>query len=194
MKEPPTGDPQSVAVDLRAVCGIDWIRLTFEGDASDPLFAPPAAGHPHGGTTARPVRSSYPLEFVVEVSPERAEWTSVYHTIAGTGGVVNIQPAHPVRGRWVRLTSLRRSSSHPLGLNGFEVYGSAGDGRPAGALLGALPGRVGLPGPVDALAGRGGPAGPGDALAGRRGPTGSVDALAGRRGPTGPVAIRAVRP
>ncbi|GGW93369.1 hypothetical protein GCM10010297_13620 [Streptomyces malachitofuscus] len=148
MKEPRTDDPQWISVDLEAVCGIDWIRLTFEGDASDPLFTPPATGDPYSGTTAKQIRSSYPLEFVVEASTDHSEWKSVYRTIAGTGGVVNIQPVHPVRGRWVRMTSLRRSSSHPLGLSGFEVYGTAGDGRPAGAFLGALADRGGLPVPA----------------------------------------------
>ena len=62
----------------------------------------------------------------------------VYRTTAGTGGVVNVQPARPVEGRWVRLTSLRRSSPHRIGLSGFEVYGTAGDGRPAVAVLGPL--------------------------------------------------------
>lgn len=138
MREQGTSDPQWVAVDLRAVCGIDWIRLAFECDAGDPLYTPPAGGNRFDGAAAGEIRSSYPLEFVVETSTDHAVWRSVYRTTAGTGGVVNIQPARPVRGRWVRMTSLRRSSSHPLGLSGFDVYGTPG------ALAG--PGR--LPGPA----------------------------------------------
>ncbi|MEV7790033.1 discoidin domain-containing protein [Streptomyces sp. NPDC088106] len=137
-REQGTSDPQWFSVDLRAVCGIDWVRLVFEGDAGEPLYTPPARGNPYGGTTVREIRSSYPLEFVVETSTDRAEWRRVYRTTAGTGGVVNVQPARPVEGRWVRLTSLRRSSPHRIGLSGFEVYGTAGDGRPAVAVLGPL--------------------------------------------------------
>ncbi|MBT3155035.1 hypothetical protein HTV45_29895 [Streptomyces sp. CHD11] len=138
MKEQGTSDPQAFSVDLRAVCGIDWVRLVFEGDAGDPLYIPPPRGNPDGGATVREVRSSHPLEFVVEASTDRARWRSVYRTTAGTGGVVNIQPTRPVRGRWVRMMSLRRSSPHPLGLSAFEVYGTSGDGRPAVAVLGPL--------------------------------------------------------
>lgn len=143
MRDQGTDRPQWISVDLHAVCRIGWIRLTFEGDASEPLFAPHATGHPRCGTTAREIRSSYPLEFVVEASTDHCSWTSVYRTAAGTGGVVNIQLVRPVEGRWVRMTSLRRSSSHPLGLSGFEVYRTAGERRPAGAVLGALPDRGG---------------------------------------------------
>ncbi|KES08190.1 hypothetical protein BU52_03970 [Streptomyces toyocaensis] len=148
MRDQGTGRPQWVSVDLHAVRRISWIRLTFEGDASEPLFAPSAGDTPDSGAAAERIRWSHPLEFVVETSTDHCAWTSVYRTAAGTGGVVNIQPLRPVEGRWVRMTSLRRSSSHPLGLSGFEVYGAAGDSRPAGAVLGALLDRGGLRGPA----------------------------------------------
>ncbi|MGW0829060.1 discoidin domain-containing protein [Streptomyces prunicolor] len=125
------GDPQWIAIDLQAVCAVTSIRLTFEADASDPVFTPPTTGNPADGTTGKEIQSSYSVEYVVETSTDHTSWTSAYRTTAGSGGVVTIQPPRPVTARWVRLTSLRRSNPNPLGLNGFEVYGTAGGHRPS---------------------------------------------------------------
>ncbi|MFF9154722.1 discoidin domain-containing protein [Streptomyces sp. NPDC014846] len=125
------GDPQWIAVDLQAVCEVTHVRLTFEADASTPVYTPPTSGNVHSGTTGKEVQSSYSTSFVVETSTDDTSWTTAYRTTAGTGGVVNIQLPRPVRARWVRLTSQKRSSPLPLGLNGFEVYGTAEDHRPS---------------------------------------------------------------
>jgi hypothetical protein len=124
------GDPQWISVDLQAVCTITSVRVTFEAAAGDPVFIPAATGNWSDGTTGREILSSYATEFVVETSRDRASWTSVYRTTAGTGGVVDIAVDQPVAARWVRLTAQRRSTSNPLGLNGFEVYGIAPGHRP----------------------------------------------------------------
>ncbi|WP_328885697.1 discoidin domain-containing protein [Streptomyces sp. NBC_00316] len=125
------GDPQWISVDLQSVCEVSEVRLTFEADASDPVYTPPTTGNVHSGTTGKEIQSSYSLVFVVETSLDKESWTTVYRTTAGTGGVVNIQLPRPVPARWVRMTSQKRSSPLPLGLNGFEVYGTAEGGRPA---------------------------------------------------------------
>ena len=125
------GDPQWISIDLQAACEVTWIRLTFEADASDPVFTPPTSGNPANGTTGKEIQSSYAVEYVVETSTDRESWTSVYRTTAGTGGVVNIQLPRPVTARWVRMTSRKRSNPNPLGLNGFEVYGSPKGHRPS---------------------------------------------------------------
>jgi len=125
------GDPQWISIDLQADCDVTSIRLTFEADASDPVFTPPTSGNPASGTTGKEIQSSYSVEYVVETSTDHTSWTSVYRTAAGTGGVVNIQPPKPVTARWVRMTSRRRSNPNPLGLNGFEVYGTAKGHRPS---------------------------------------------------------------
>ncbi|MFJ8141093.1 discoidin domain-containing protein [Streptomyces sp. NPDC096013] len=125
------GDPQWISVDLQAACEVTSVRLTFEGDASDPVFTPPTTGNPADGTTGQEIQSSYSVEYVVEASTDHTSWTSLHRTTAGTGGVVTIQPPRPVTARWVRLTSTRRSSPNPLGLNGFEVYGTAQEHRPS---------------------------------------------------------------
>ncbi|MEV7994555.1 discoidin domain-containing protein [Streptomyces sp. NPDC086077] len=125
------GDPQWIAVDLQAVCEVDRIRLIFEADASDPVFTPPTSGNPHSGTTGKEIQSAYALHFVLETSLDRESWTSVYRTTAGTGGEVDVQLPRRVSARWIRMTSLKRSSPLPLGLNGFEVYGIAQGRRPS---------------------------------------------------------------
>ncbi|MGW7571796.1 discoidin domain-containing protein [Streptomyces tendae] len=124
------GDPQWISIDLQALCEVTSVRLSFEADARDPVFTPPTTGNPASGTTGKEIQSSYALEFVVETSTDTSEWTNIYRTTAGTGGVVDIQLARPVVARRVRMTSRRRSSPHPLGLNGFEVYGTAKSHRP----------------------------------------------------------------
>ncbi|PKW12250.1 Glycosyl hydrolases family 2, sugar binding domain [Streptomyces sp. 1222.5] len=125
------GDPQWIAVDLQAVCEVTHVRLTFEAAASTPVYTPPTSGNVHSGTTGKEVQSSYSTAFVVETSTDGESWTAAYRTTAGTGGVVNIQLPRPVRARRVRMTSQKRSSPLPLGLNGFEVYGTAEDHRPS---------------------------------------------------------------
>ncbi|MFF3909679.1 discoidin domain-containing protein [Streptomyces sp. NPDC001848] len=125
------GDPQWVAVDLQTDCEVTDIRLTFEAAAGDPVFVPPPSGNWADGTTGKEILSSYATDFVVETSQDHESWTGVYRTTAGTGGVVEIRLPRPVTARWVRMTSHRRSSVNPLGLNGFEVYGTVGGHRPA---------------------------------------------------------------
>ncbi|MFD4611827.1 discoidin domain-containing protein [Streptomyces sp. NPDC058440] len=125
------GDPQWIAIDLQAACEVTHICLTFEADASDPVYTPPTTGNVHSGTTGKEIQSSYSVVFMVETSVDNKSWTAVYRTTAGSGGVVNIQIPRPVRARWVRMTSQKRSSTLPLGLNGFEVYGTAKGHRPS---------------------------------------------------------------
>jgi hypothetical protein len=125
------GDPQWISVDLQAVCQVTSVRLTFEAAAGDPVFVRPATGNWSDGTTGKENLSSYAVDFVVETSQDRHAWTSVHRTTAGTGGVVNITLDQPVQARWVRMTSRKRSDANPLGLNGFEVYGSAQGHRPS---------------------------------------------------------------
>ncbi|MEV6007920.1 discoidin domain-containing protein [Streptomyces sp. NPDC051976] len=118
------GDPQWISVDLQAACQVTRIRLTFEADAQDPVFVK-RPGNWADGTTGKEILSSYSVEFVVETSTDKKAWTSVHRTTAGTGGVVDIALDAPVTARWVRMTSRKRSSPNPLGLNGFEVFGAA---------------------------------------------------------------------
>ncbi len=124
------GDPQWISVDLQSVCQVTSVRLTFEAAAGDPVFLPAPSGNWSDGTTGQEILSSYATEFVVETSRDHRTWSSVYRTTAGTGGVVDIALDTPATARWVRLTATKRSTANPLGLNGFEVYGTAKGERP----------------------------------------------------------------
>ncbi|HTJ70598.1 MAG TPA: discoidin domain-containing protein [Actinospica sp.] len=126
-----TGDPQWISVDLQTVCQVTAVHLTFEAAAGDPVFVKPSSGNWSDGTTGQELLSSYAVAFTVEVSSDKKSWTSVYQTTSGTGGAVAINLAAPVAARWVRMTSTKRSDANPVGLNGFEVYGTASGHRPS---------------------------------------------------------------
>ncbi|SNS74773.1 Glycosyl hydrolases family 2 [Streptosporangium subroseum] len=125
------GDPQWISVDLQGDCEVTSLRLTFEATANDPVFVPSISGNPRDSTTGQEILSSYAVDFVVETSRDNRSWTGVHRTDSGPGGVVDITLAKPAVARWVRLTVHKRSNANPLGLNGFEVYGTARGHRPA---------------------------------------------------------------
>ncbi|MEW2549701.1 discoidin domain-containing protein [Streptomyces sp. NPDC047002] len=124
------GDPQWISVDLQAVCRVGSLRLTFEATADDPPFTPSSGANPWENTTGQEILSSCAVEFTVEVSRDHRSWTTVYATKSGKGGVVDIALDEPVAARWVRMTATRRSNANPLGLSGFEVYGTTSGHRP----------------------------------------------------------------
>ncbi|HEX3792114.1 MAG TPA: discoidin domain-containing protein [Pseudonocardiaceae bacterium] len=121
------GDPQWIAVDLQVPCRITSVVLTFEAVPGDPAFDPTAS---RSNTTGFEVQSSYPVAFTVDVSADGRTWTTGYQTTAGTGGVTTIPLSTPVTARWVRLSASSRSNTNPLGLNGFQVFGTANGSRP----------------------------------------------------------------
>ena len=124
------GDPQWISVDLQALCEVDSIRLTFEATADDPPFTDAPGGNPRIDTTGREILSSCAVDYVVETSRDHKSWTTVYRTDSGKGGVVEIALPEPVTTRWVRMTVHKRSNTNPLGLNGFQVYGTCRTARP----------------------------------------------------------------
>ncbi|MEU3984448.1 discoidin domain-containing protein [Streptomyces sp. NPDC026672] len=124
------GDPQWISVDLQALCDVESVRLVFEATADDPPFHDSPTGSPRDNTTGQEILSSCAVEFVVETSRDHSAWTAVYRTDSGRGGVVEIPLPKPVTARWVRLTVTKRSNSNPLGVNGFQVYGTSRARRP----------------------------------------------------------------
>ncbi|MEV7323382.1 discoidin domain-containing protein [Streptomyces sp. NPDC093970] len=124
------GDPQWISVDLEAQCRVESLRLVFEAAADDPPFSESPSGSPRDNTTGQEILSSCAVGFVVETSTDHRSWTTVYRTESGTGGVVEIPLSEPVTARWVRMTVHKRSNANPLGLNGFQVYGTCRTPRP----------------------------------------------------------------
>ncbi|HEX8864856.1 MAG TPA: discoidin domain-containing protein, partial [Lentzea sp.] len=121
------GDPQWVAVDLQAVCEVESFALVFEAGLDDPAFVPVPTYQPRNDTTGAEILSAAALSFFVEVSVDDQAWHEVYRTDDGQGAHTRVQLEKPVRARYVRLTGTRRSNDNPLGLNGFQVYGTAGE-------------------------------------------------------------------
>jgi hypothetical protein len=130
------GDPQWIAVDLQAPCRISSVVLTFEASPGDPAFDRTAS---RTSTTGFEIQSSYAVSFDLDVSADGQTWTTVHHTDAGTGAVTTIPLDSPVTARWVRLSAASLSTTNPLGLNGFQVFGTAAAQRPAARALTSWP-------------------------------------------------------
>ena len=122
------GDPQWIMVDLQAPCQISSVVLTFEAKPGDPAFDPTQS---RSNTLGTEIQSSYAVAFALDVSSNGKNWTTVYQTTSGAGAVTTIPLATPVTARWVRLSASSRSTTNPLGLNGFQVFGTASGSRPA---------------------------------------------------------------
>ncbi|GAA3565991.1 discoidin domain-containing protein [Amycolatopsis ultiminotia] len=122
------GDAQWIVVDLQGSCEISSVVLTFEAKPGDPAFD---AGASRSNTRGDEVQSSYATAFDLDVSADGEQWRTVHHTTDGTGAVVSIPLSPVVNARWVRLRSSARSTTNPLGLNGFQVYGTSREHRPA---------------------------------------------------------------
>ncbi|HZE33749.1 MAG TPA: discoidin domain-containing protein [Actinoallomurus sp.] len=124
------GDPQWITVDLQAPCRIESLTLTFEATKDDPPFVPSTDGDPWRNTSGAEILSSAATAFTIDVSCDGKIWKTAYQTTSGAGGVTKITLPAPVTARWVRLTSTRRANDNPVGLNGFQVYGTCDRERP----------------------------------------------------------------
>ncbi|MGR6919158.1 discoidin domain-containing protein [[Actinomadura] parvosata] len=126
------GDAQWVAVDLQGPCRVEAITLVFETAEGDEIYKPSGdVNNPRNGTTGWEVLSSYATAFRIEVSQDGQQWTPVHEASTNTGGIVEITLAQAVTTRWVRMVAGSRSNPNPLGLNSFQVHGTALGARPA---------------------------------------------------------------
>jgi hypothetical protein len=121
------GDPQWIMVDLQAPCLLSSVVLTFEAKPGDPAFDPTQS---RSNTLGTEIQSSYATAFALDVSGDGQNWSTVYQTSSGTGAVTTIPLTNPVTARYVRLSASSRSTTNPLGLNGFQVFGTANGNRP----------------------------------------------------------------
>jgi hypothetical protein len=119
------GDAQWISVDLEAPCRVEAVTLTFEATAADPAF-----NGNYGETDGTEIRSSAATAYTKEVSTDGATWQKIHEETAGAGGTETITLTTPVTARWVRLNVSRRSTTNPVGLNGFQVYGTPPARRP----------------------------------------------------------------
>ncbi|MFB7085240.1 discoidin domain-containing protein [Streptomyces sp. NPDC056296] len=126
-----TGDPQWVAVDLEGTCRVTSVVLVFEATEGDAVFEPADDSNPNVNTTGWEVKSSYATSFRIEVSPDGKRWQPVYEGTTDQGGTVEVTLDEPVDTRWVRMVGTGLSNDNPLGLNAFQVHGTAPARRPA---------------------------------------------------------------
>jgi hypothetical protein len=124
-----TADPQWIVVDLQARCRVEAVTLTFEGTAGDPAFDL-SGGNPYGQTQGHEVLSSSALDFRVDTSTDGTTWRTVHQATNSPGGQVEVALTTPVNARYVRLTGTKQANANPLGLNGFQVHGTASGSRP----------------------------------------------------------------
>lgn len=92
-------DSQWVYIDLGASATIDRIQLLWE--------------------------NSYATSYQIDVSDDEYNWTTIYSTAAGAGGLEEFNVAG--QGRYVRMLGLERSmSAYGYSLFEFKVYGTGG--------------------------------------------------------------------
>ena len=94
----PASDPQWIYVDLGATATINRVVLRWE--------------------------AAYGKNFQVQTSTDAVNWTNIYTTTTGTGGVNDL--AVSGTGRYVRMYGTARGSTFGYSLWELEVYGSGG--------------------------------------------------------------------
>ncbi|WNI19514.1 discoidin domain-containing protein [Streptomyces sp. ITFR-21] len=97
-------DPQWLQVDLGATDTISQVVLNWE--------------------------AAYGKSFQIQTSTDGTNWTSVYSTTAGTGGVQTLNVTGS--GRYVRVYGTARGTGYGYSLWEFQVFGTAGSGDTGG--------------------------------------------------------------
>jgi len=103
-------DPQWLEVDLGATATIDQVVLNWE--------------------------TAYATAFQIQTSNDNTNWTSIYSTNTGTGGVQTLNISGS--GRYVRMYGTARATQWGYSLWEFQVYGTIGGGTGCGTTNAAL--------------------------------------------------------
>jgi hypothetical protein len=91
-------DPQWIYVDLQATYNITEVKLTWE--------------------------AAYATSFQIQVSSNAVDWTTIYSTTTGAGGIQDLTGLSGT-GRYVRMYGTVRKTVYGYSLYEFEVYGTA---------------------------------------------------------------------
>ncbi|WP_370083965.1 DUF1996 domain-containing protein [Streptacidiphilus sp. MAP12-16] len=89
-------DPQWIQIDLGGTATINQVELDWE--------------------------AAYASGFQLQVSPDATNWTSIFSTSTGTGGVQTL--AVTGSGRYIRMYGTTRGTGYGYSLYEFKVYGS----------------------------------------------------------------------
>jgi hypothetical protein len=95
-------DPQWLQVDLGATATIGSVTLNWE--------------------------AAYGKSFQIQTSTNATNWTTIYSTTTGAGGVQNLTVSGS--GRYVRMYGTARGTPYGYSLWEFQVFGSGGGGTP----------------------------------------------------------------
>jgi hypothetical protein len=90
-------DPQWIYVDLLATVNINRVKLNWE--------------------------NAYATSFQIQVSSNAVNWTTIYSTTTGTGGIQDLTGLSGT-GRYVRMYGTVRATTYGYSLYEFEVYGT----------------------------------------------------------------------
>jgi len=93
-------DPQWLQVDLGSSATVSQVVLQWE--------------------------AAYATAFQIQVSPDGANWTSIYSTTAGAGGTQTLNVTGT--GRYIRMYGTARATGYGYSLWEFQVYGTTGSG------------------------------------------------------------------
>src|SRR5579859_8096473 len=80
--------------------------------------------------------TAYASAFQIQVSNDATNWTSIYSTTTGTGGVQTLSVSGS--GRYVRMYGTARATGYGYSLWEFQVYGTAGSSSSCGTTNVAL--------------------------------------------------------
>ena len=97
-------DPQWLEVDLGSSQSICQVGLNWE--------------------------TAYATAFQIQVSTDNTNWTSIYSTTTGTGGVQNLTVSGT--GRYIRMYGTARATQYGYSLWEFQVYAGSGGGTGTG--------------------------------------------------------------
>jgi glucosylceramidase len=92
-------DPQWIYVDLGATYTVNRVLLNWE--------------------------AAYGKAYKIQVSSDAVNWTDVYSTTTGDGGVDDLAIS-PVNAKYVRMYGTQRATAYGYSLYEFEVYGTSG--------------------------------------------------------------------
>ena len=72
--------------------------------------------------------AAYATSFQIQTSTDGSNWTTIYSTTSGTGGIQNLTVTGT--GRYIRMYGTARATAYGYSLWEFRVYGASGR-RPA---------------------------------------------------------------
>jgi F5/8 type C domain/Glycosyl hydrolases family 2, TIM barrel domain len=68
--------------------------------------------------------AAYGKSFEIQISSDDKNWTSIYSTTTGTGGVQSIVPTSQATGQYLRMNGIKRGTGYGYSIHEFQVFSS----------------------------------------------------------------------